>query len=78
VQDRVKEYNAVLEDVCEKDERCRFDGGAVYKYRFDTAQLSTWDWFHPSTSGQKLLAEMAYRVVTAPKPDDLKLPTGSG
>ncbi|WP_328771939.1 SGNH/GDSL hydrolase family protein [Streptomyces sp. NBC_00286] len=78
VQDRVKEYNAVLKDVCEKDERCRFDGGAVYKYRFETPQLSTWDWFHPSTSGQKLLAEMAYRVVTAPKPDELKLPTGSG
>ncbi|NGO44132.1 SGNH/GDSL hydrolase family protein [Streptomyces ureilyticus] len=78
VQDRVKEYNAVLEDVCEKDKLCRFDGGAVYKYRFDAAQLSTVDWFHPSTSGQKLLAEMAYRVVTAPKPDDLKLPTGSG
>ncbi|MFE9644104.1 SGNH/GDSL hydrolase family protein [Streptomyces sp. NPDC006365] len=76
VQDRVKEYNAVLEDVCAKDKLCRFDTGAVYKYRFDAAQLSTVDWFHPSTSGQKLLAEMAYRVVTAPKPADLKLPTG--
>lgn len=76
VQDRVEEYNAVLEEVCQKDKRCRFDGGAVYKYRFGTAQLSTWDWFHPSTSGQKLLAELAYRVVTAPKPADLKLPTG--
>jgi lysophospholipase L1-like esterase len=76
VQDRVEEYNAVLKDVCAKDKLCRFDGGALYKYRFGTAQLSTVDWFHPSTGGQKLLAELAYRLVTASNPADLKLPTG--
>ncbi|MEW2403718.1 SGNH/GDSL hydrolase family protein [Streptomyces sp. NPDC046862] len=65
VQDRVEAYNEVLKDVCAKDRYCRFDGGAVFEYRFGTAQLSKWDWFHPSRNGQARLAEMAYRNVTA-------------
>ena len=65
VQDRVEAYNKVLKDVCAKDRYCRFDGGAVFEYRFGTAQLSKWDWFHPSRNGQARLAEMAYRKVTA-------------
>ncbi|MGW3723600.1 SGNH/GDSL hydrolase family protein [Streptomyces sp. NPDC000851] len=64
VQQRVEDYNGVLEEVCAQDERCRFDGGAVYEYRFGTAQLSHWDWFHPSKNGQARLAEIAYRKVT--------------
>ncbi|TPQ15421.1 SGNH/GDSL hydrolase family protein [Streptomyces sporangiiformans] len=70
VQDRVEAYNEVLEEVCKKDLRCRFDGGAVFDFRFGTAQLSPWDWFHPSKNGQARLAEMAYRAVTATKPSD--------
>ncbi|MFI6033059.1 SGNH/GDSL hydrolase family protein [Streptomyces sp. NPDC051315] len=65
VQKRVEDYNAVLREVCAKDPRCRFDGGAVYAYRFGTDQLSPWDWFHPSKNGQARLAEIAYRQVTA-------------
>ncbi|MFG3087941.1 SGNH/GDSL hydrolase family protein [Streptomyces sp. CAI-85] len=65
---RVEDYNAVLEEVCAKDERCRFDGGAVYDFRFGTDQLSHWDWFHPSTDGQARLAEIAYRKVVAKVP----------
>ncbi len=65
VQDRVEAYNKVLKDVCAKDERCRFDGGAVFDYRFGTKALSQWDWFHPSVNGQARLAEIAYRTVTA-------------
>ncbi|MEU5700159.1 SGNH/GDSL hydrolase family protein [Streptomyces aurantiacus] len=68
VQDRVESYNTVLEEVCAKDRRCRFDGGAVFEYRFGTEQLSHWDWFHPSKDGQARLAEMAYGVVTARTP----------
>jgi lysophospholipase L1-like esterase len=67
VRKRVEAYNAVLEEVCAKDERCRFDGGAVYDYRFGTDQLSHWDWFHPSVNGQARLAEIAYRAVTSGK-----------
>ncbi|GHF70721.1 hypothetical protein GCM10018783_45460 [Streptomyces griseosporeus] len=68
VQQRVEAYNGVLEEVCAKDRYCRFDGGAVYAYRFGTDQLSHWDWFHPSTDGQARLAEIAYRTVTAEAP----------
>ncbi|MFJ6984427.1 MULTISPECIES: SGNH/GDSL hydrolase family protein [unclassified Streptomyces] len=65
VQKRVEDYNKVLKEVCAKDRRCRFDDGAVYAYRFGTDQLSHWDWFHPSKTGQARLAEIAYRKVTA-------------
>lgn len=68
VQDRVVAYNEVLQDVCAKDRRCRYDGGAVFDYRFDGRQLSHWDWFHPSKDGQSRLAAMAYRRVTAKEP----------
>ncbi|MFD5543523.1 SGNH/GDSL hydrolase family protein [Streptomyces sp. NPDC127079] len=70
VQQRVEDYNKVLAEVCAKDRRCRFDGGAVYQYRFGTEQLSHWDWFHPSTDGQSKLAAIAYRTVTAEGPVD--------
>ncbi|MFB8405121.1 SGNH/GDSL hydrolase family protein [Streptomyces sp. NPDC055912] len=65
VQDRVVAYNRVLAEVCAKDERCRYDGGAVFGFRFDTGQLSPWDFFHPSRDGQARLAELAYRRITA-------------
>ncbi|MGW0610003.1 SGNH/GDSL hydrolase family protein [Streptomyces sp. NPDC002788] len=68
VQKRVEDYNKVLREVCAEDERCRYDGGAVYDYRFGTAQLSRWDYFHPSVNGQARLAEIAYRTVTAKNP----------
>lgn len=68
VRDRVMAYNTVLEEVCAKDRRCRYDGGAVFGFRFDGRQLSPWDWFHPSKNGQARLAEIAHRQVTAPEP----------
>ncbi|EMF26504.1 lipoprotein [Streptomyces gancidicus BKS 13-15] len=68
VQQRVEDYNEVLREVCAEDRRCRTDDGEVYAYRFGTAQLSRWDWFHPSVEGQAELAEIAYRTVTAPGP----------
>ncbi|MGC9537647.1 SGNH/GDSL hydrolase family protein [Streptomyces sp. UG1] len=64
VRERVEAYNEVLQEVCAKDRRCRFDDGAVYDFRFGTRQLSRWDWFHPSVDGQARLAEIAYRTVT--------------
>ncbi|GGU85417.1 lipoprotein [Streptomyces litmocidini] len=64
VRDRVVAYNGVLEEVCAKDARCRYDGGAVFGFRFDGGQLSPWDWFHPSRDGQARLADLAYRRIT--------------
>ncbi|MER7048002.1 SGNH/GDSL hydrolase family protein [Streptomyces jumonjinensis] len=68
VRDRVVAYNGVLKEVCGKDRRCRYDGGAVFDYRFSDDLLSRWDWFHPSKDGQGALAEIAYRNITAARP----------
>ncbi|MFF9144459.1 SGNH/GDSL hydrolase family protein [Streptomyces sp. NPDC014861] len=64
VRDRVVAYNEVLADVCAADGLCRYDGGAVFGFRFDGSLLSPWDWFHPSREGQARLAELAYRRIT--------------
>lgn len=64
VRDRVVAYNAVLREECAKDARCRYDGGAVFGFRFEGGQLSPWDWFHPSRDGQARLAEIAYRQIS--------------
>ncbi|MCF6524758.1 SGNH/GDSL hydrolase family protein [Streptomyces sp. JJ36] len=66
VHTRVLAYNRVLEEVCATDEKCRYDGGAVFGFRFTEEELSRWDWFHPSREGQRELAELAYRRITAP------------
>lgn len=64
VRERVRQYNAVLAETCEADALCRYDGGAVFRYPFTDAQLSDWDWFHPSEQGQQELARLAYERVT--------------
>ncbi|MFP8964052.1 SGNH/GDSL hydrolase family protein [Streptomyces nanhaiensis] len=68
VSARVRAYNAALAEVCERDARCRHDGGAVHGYRFTARELSAWDWFHPGPEGQRALAEIAHRQVTAERP----------
>ncbi|GAA2088140.1 SGNH/GDSL hydrolase family protein [Streptomyces albiaxialis] len=67
VYDRVVAYNSVLKEECAKDLRCRYDNGAVFRFRFTGEQLSNWDWFHPSKKGQHSLAELAYREITSPR-----------
>ncbi|WP_338898467.1 SGNH/GDSL hydrolase family protein [Streptomyces sp. TG1A-60] len=64
VRARVEAYNDVLREVCAEDRHCRYDGDAVFDYRFGQAQLSPWDWFHPSVDGQARLAEIAYRIIS--------------
>lgn len=73
VRQRVVAYNSVLQEECARLARCRYDGGAVFDYRFTKRELSRWDWFHPAGSGQRELAELAYRGITAKRP-----PKGSG
>jgi lysophospholipase L1-like esterase len=62
VRERVIGYNTVLGQVCARYARCRYDGGAVFGYRFGTDELSTWDWFHPNERGQAELARLMARV----------------
>ncbi|KUJ66347.1 hypothetical protein ACZ90_37645 [Streptomyces albus subsp. albus] len=64
---RVDAYNTALKEVCAKDRLCRFDP-AVHNYRFNSGELSKWDWFHPSKRGQQVLADIAYREITRKDP----------
>lgn len=64
VDARVQEYNTALGEVCAEDELCRYDGGDVHEYRFTGDELSEYDWFHPSRSGQRILARLAHENLT--------------
>ncbi|NUS15138.1 MAG: SGNH/GDSL hydrolase family protein [Streptomyces sp.] len=66
VRDRVVAYNAALASVCGQYARCRYDGGAVFRYPFGTDELSTWDWFHPNPKGQHELAALLAGVASRP------------
>lgn len=68
VRNRVIAYNATLGLVCARYVRCRYDGGAVFDYRFGTDELSTWDWFHPNENGQAELARILYGVAVGTTP----------
>jgi lysophospholipase L1-like esterase len=61
VRQRVVDFNAQLADACAAyGPNCAFDGNAVFNYPFALAQVSTWDYFHPNATGQKILAEVSY------------------
>ncbi|GII88316.1 lipoprotein [Sphaerisporangium siamense] len=60
VRQRAADFNAVLARVCGERPTCRYDGGAVFAYRFTLAEISTWDYFHPNATGQKALAAVTY------------------
>jgi lysophospholipase L1-like esterase len=58
---RLKEDNAALASVCaEFTGTCFWDGGATYNVQFTAKQVSTVDYFHPSVSGQAVLASTAW------------------
>lgn len=61
VRQRVVDFNAQLAAACVAyGPRCDFDDNAVFGYRFTLGQLSTWDYFHPNTGGQAVLANISY------------------
>ncbi|SCL33648.1 GDSL-like Lipase/Acylhydrolase [Micromonospora nigra] len=61
VRQRVVDYNTQLAQACAAyGANCRFDGNAVFGYPFSLNQLSGWDYFHPNTSGQQVLANVSY------------------
>ncbi len=59
VRQRVVDYNTQLAEVCAAYVTCRFDGNAVFNYRFRLSHLSPWDYFHPNVSGQAVLASVS-------------------
>ena len=61
VRQRVIDYNTALANACAAyGPNCRFDGNAVFGYPFVLSQVSTWDYFHPNTSGQAALARVTW------------------
>jgi hypothetical protein len=61
VATREAEFNQVLAQVCATYANCRWDGGAVYQYGFTASDVSTLDYFHPSLTGQAVLADTTWR-----------------
>jgi lysophospholipase L1-like esterase len=63
VRQRVIDYNTELADACAAyGPNCRFDGNAVFHYPFTLDQVSGWDYFHPNTQGQAVLASISYQA----------------
>ncbi|SCL24977.1 GDSL-like Lipase/Acylhydrolase [Micromonospora rhizosphaerae] len=61
VRQRVVDYNTQLAQACAAyGTNCDFDGNAVFNYQFVLSQVSGWDYFHPNTSGQAVLASVSY------------------
>ncbi|BCL16903.1 SGNH/GDSL hydrolase family protein [Micromonospora sagamiensis] len=61
VRQRVIDYNRQLAEACVAyGSTCDFDDNAVFNYPFALSQLSGWDYFHPNTSGQQVLANVSY------------------
>ncbi|MEV0429276.1 SGNH/GDSL hydrolase family protein [Micromonospora sp. NPDC050495] len=61
VRQRVVDYNTQLAQACAAyGPNCDFDDNAVFNYPFSLSQVSSWDYFHPSTSGQAVLASISY------------------
>ena len=55
------DFNGVLEKVCARYARCKYDDNAVFDYPFTAEHVSPLDFFHPSLEGQKELAEVSWR-----------------
>lgn len=61
VRQRVIDYNTQLAEACAAyGEDCRYDGDATFSYPFELDHLSGWDYFHPNTTGQNILAEVTW------------------
>lgn len=60
VKTREEEFDSVLQSVCAKYTQCKYDNGAGFKTVFNTNDVSTRDYFHPSVEGQTLIAKEAW------------------
>ena len=53
-------YNQALEEVCAQHANCRYDRGAVFRYRFRRSEVSHLDYFHPNDNGQRVIAAVTW------------------
>jgi lysophospholipase L1-like esterase len=63
VQRREVEFNGVLSEVCATYEKCQYDRGTGYEFRFEAGEVSTNDFFHPSVRGQATIARIEWPLV---------------
>ncbi len=59
VRQRIIDLNAAEAEACAAFSGCTYDGGAVYNLSFARTDLS-YDYFHPSITGQALLAQATW------------------
>lgn len=52
----VRSLNTELATVCARHQACRTDGGAAYRLHWTRADISSFDYFHPSVAGQRKIA----------------------
>jgi lysophospholipase L1-like esterase len=57
---REQAFNQVLAEVCAAYIICRFDDYAIFNYPFASGHVSRLDYFHPSLSGQAVLASVTW------------------
>lgn len=63
VRARVQAYNSAMVAACDRHpQNCRHDRNAVFDYRFDLADVSPVDYWHPSRLGQATLARVAWEA----------------
>lgn len=60
---RTQEFNAIIAELCTADVSCTTDGGAVYAYEFSPDEISSIDFFHPSVTGEQVIAEIAWNAL---------------
>ena len=64
VRQRVIDFNGQLAAACVAyGPNCVYDNNAVFNFPFVLSQVSTWDYFHPNSSGQAALAATSYAAV---------------
>jgi lysophospholipase L1-like esterase len=60
VRQRVVDFNTALATVCAEVAKCKFDGNAVFDHQWTPSEISTIDYFHPSSAGQATIASLTY------------------
>lgn len=56
----IRVMNHELANACARQPRCRYDGGAAFRIRWSKADVSSIDYFHPSLSGQRKIADAVW------------------
>ncbi|MEV4110908.1 SGNH/GDSL hydrolase family protein [Nonomuraea sp. NPDC049695] len=61
VRARVMAYNHEAAEACAAfGAACHTDGGAVFSFPFTLDHVSKWDYFHPNTAGQQIMAKLTF------------------